>query len=94
MKGMLDYVLVGAVLLLSTGYALCTLGPRPLRQWVRAHTARALSAARLKTLAARINAGASAGACGGCDSCGGEAAKAPAAEIRIPVAKISRRNAH
>jgi hypothetical protein len=90
MNGFLDGSLVCLALLLSVGYALLSLGPRTLRRKLLAAFAYAAS------MAAQ---GKSHGACGGCDDCGTSAADAtksptkesPAAEIRVPVAKIGRR---
>ena len=106
MNGFLDGSLVCLALLLSVGYALLSLGPRSLRRKLLAAFAHAAArmpavlglrgAAQRLSMAAQ---GKSHGACGGCDDCGTSAADAtksptkesPAAEIRVPVAKIGRR---
>jgi hypothetical protein len=104
MNVILDNALVGLALLASAGYAAVSLGPRSLRRRILGVLGRA--AARAPTflglggMAQRLAAAAKAtGACGGCDSCGGEQAaaqKSPtqnssAAEVRVPMAKIGRR---
>lgn len=99
MNAVLDDVLVGAVLLISLGYALTKLGPRSLRKRIFAALGRLLAAApaifRLETVAQRLaNAsGKTQGACGGCDNCGSESSEAPPqhSEISVPVARIGRR---
>jgi uncharacterized protein DUF6587 len=98
MNHLLDNLLVGAVLLVSLGYAFARLGPRTLRQRMLAVLARLLAAApaifRLQRVAQRLSAASAKAqaACGGCDSCGSETAPPKAsAEISIPVGKIGRR---
>jgi hypothetical protein len=98
MNHLLDDLLVGAVLLLSLGYALARLGPRTLRMRMLEILSRVLAAApavfRLGPLAQRLSAasGKAHAACGGCDNCGSESSspKEPA-EISVPVGKIGRR---
>jgi hypothetical protein len=99
MNAVLDNSLVAAVLLVSLGYALVKLGPRPLRQRILWHLSRMLAAApaflRLTGVAQRLSAasGKNQAACGGCDSCGTEASSVPQAppEINVPITKIGRR---
>jgi uncharacterized protein DUF6587 len=104
MNGILDNALVGLALLASAGYAAISLGPRNLRRrilGVLSHgAARAPAFLGLGRIARRLAAASMAtGACGGCDSCGGEQAaaqkspkqKPSAAEVRVPMAKIGRR---
>ncbi len=81
MNSLLDNFLVGVVLLASIGYALYKLGPRNLRRHI-------LTLLKLKSAAA----GKVQGACGECDSCGAAAAQPASSDIRIPVAKIGRRD--
>jgi len=106
MNEFLDGFVVGLALLLSVGYALLSLGPRSLRRrllealsWAAARVPAVLG---LRAAAQRLSiaaAGKNQGACGGCDDCGTSAADAtkspakdsPAAEVRVPVAKIGRR---
>jgi predicted phage tail protein len=99
MNHLLDDLLVGAVLLVSLGYAFARLGPRTLRQRMLAGLGRILASApasfRLGGVAQRLSAasGQAQAACGGCDNCGSENTSAPkvSAEISVPVAKIGRR---
>jgi hypothetical protein len=104
MSAILDGCLVGLALLLSAGYALLSLGPRSLRRGFLAASSRWLSRAPagigLRSAAQRLAAAAGKGsACGGCDDCGSapagaadsSASESPAAEVRVPVAKIGRR---
>jgi hypothetical protein len=106
MNGILDGALVCFALLLSVGYALWSLGPRSLRGKLLAAfahvAARVPAVLGLRRAAQRLSiaaAGKSHGACGGCDDCGTSAADAtksaakdaPAAEVRVPLAKIGRR---
>src|SRR5271155_1834681 len=106
MNGILDGSLVCLALLLSVGYALLSLGPRSLRRKLLAvcafAAARVPAVLGLRGAAQRLSIaadGKSQGACGGCDDCGTSAADAtksatkdsPAAEVRVPVAKIGRR---
>jgi hypothetical protein len=103
MNGILDNLLVGVALLVSAAYALTSLGPKSLRRRMLGGlsrlTARAPAFLHLQRAAqwfADASAGKAHGACGGCDSCGsGEASaqKAPESEVKVPVAKIGRRNA-
>jgi len=98
MNHLLDDLLVGAVLLLSLGYAFARLGPRPLRQRMLAVLSRLLASApaifRLGGVAQRLSAasGKTQAACGGCDNCGSEnSSPQVSAEISVPVGKIGRR---
>ncbi len=105
MNSVLDNSLVGLALLASAGYAAMKLGPRSLRQSVLKGLSRLFAQAPtfpgLRRIAERFDAAAAGkaqGACGGCDNCGSEPASAqsaaqnlPAAEVRVPVAKIGRR---
>jgi hypothetical protein len=99
MNAVLDNFLVGVVLLVSVGYALYKLGPRPLRMRILATLSRVMSAApaffKLSRAAQRLAnaAGGPAGACGGCDNCGAEPSspQASSGEIKIPAASIRRR---
>jgi hypothetical protein len=99
MNQLLDDLLVGAVLLLSLGYAFVRLGPRTLRTRMLEILSRVLAAApavfRLGRVAQRLSAASAKAqaACGGCDNCGSETASAPkvSAEISVPVGKIGRR---
>jgi len=77
MHGIIDGVLVGAVLLASVVYATLSLGPRTLRRRVLAGTAALLGRLPrgfgLADLALRLQSAAAAkasGSCGGCDNCG------------------------
>jgi hypothetical protein len=101
MNGILDDSLVGLALLVAAGYAVSSLGPRGLRRGLLGGLGRV--AARLpkffglRRTAQRLSvasAGKAKGACGGCDSCGSEQSPAQPSsegEVRIPVAKIGRR---
>jgi hypothetical protein len=98
MNHLLDDLLVGAVLLLSLGYAFARLGPRTLRTRMLAGLSRVLAAApaifRLRRVAQRLSAasGKAQAACGGCDNCGTESSSPQAsADISVPVGKIGRR---
>ena len=98
MNHLLDNLLVGAVLLLSLGYASARLGPRTLRQRMLAVLARMLASApaifRLERVAQRLSAASAKAqaACGGCDNCGSETSPPKgSAEISVPVGKIGRR---
>jgi hypothetical protein len=104
MKGVLDGLLVGLALFASIIYAAFSLGPRTLRPRLLAGASALLRRLPgfpgLHDVAARLNAAAAAaaakakGACGGCDNCGPEqapAARSPASEVRIPLAKIGKR---
>jgi hypothetical protein len=98
MNHLFDDLLVGAVLLLSVGYAFARLGPRTLRQRMLAVLSRVLASApatfRLDQVAQRLWAasGKAQAACGGCDNCGSESSSPKvSAEISVPVGKIGRR---
>ena len=102
MTHLLDYTVVGLILLLALGYAAASLGPRSWRQSVLSAMARVTRrmprALGFNALTERISraAGQSQGACGGCDSCGSTAAApqaktATGAEVTIRVDKIGRR---
>jgi hypothetical protein len=98
MNTFLDDFLVGLVLVAGFGYAVYSLGPRVLRARTRAGLSALLghlpaffglrgTARRLSTAATK-----SKGACGGCDNCGSETpAPRAASEVRIPLARISKR---
>jgi len=103
MKSVIDHSLVGLVLILSTGYAITSLGPRSLRPRLWGACGRLLAGlppalglgglSRRLSNASHVKAG---GACGGCDNCGAPTLSspiqsAPPAEVRIPLAKIGRR---
>jgi hypothetical protein len=95
MNRLLDDSLVIVVLLASVAYAMSSLGPKGLRRRMGFWLARLAARMRLGGLARRLDqraAAKSAGACGGCETCGGDAAeeKSPSAEIRVPVSKIGR----
>ena len=105
MNGVLDYSLVGLVLLISAGYALSRLSPRSLRRRMLAALSRIFARAPkfsgLRRLSQRLEVASAAtaqGACGGCETCGSEQApKSPAqlpraAEVRVPLGKIGRRS--
>jgi hypothetical protein len=84
MNSVIDYFLVGLVLLLSTAYALTSLGPRSLRPRLLAALGRLLAALPavlgLKGVSQRLTNASTdkaKGACGGCDNCG----SAPAEQI-------------
>lgn len=101
MNSILDDSLVGLALLASAGYAVASLGPRSLRRRILSVLGRAAAQAPaflgLGRMARRLAAASMAkaqGACGGCDSCGSEptpASQSKSAEVRVPVARISRR---
>jgi hypothetical protein len=98
----IDNSLVGLALLASAVYAVSALGPKGLRKRMWGALAHLVAIAprfmRLGRIARRLDeaaAGKTAGACGGCGSCGSEQPdtdKQPASEVRVPVAKIARRN--
>ncbi len=103
MSRLLDAALVAIVLGVSLVYAMYSLGPKPLRRWLRAAladlAARAPAALHLGGVERRLRetAGGSA-ACGGCESCGPSPevrapdAREPAGkEIRVPAASIGKR---
>lgn len=95
--------LVGLALLVSVGYAVSSLGPRPLRNGLLAALSRLLARAPacfgLQAVARRLSAASrrvtgATGACGGCDNCGTAQTEAPhsaSAEVKVPVANIGRR---
>jgi hypothetical protein len=98
MNSILDNSLVALALIVSAGYALSSLGPRSLRRRVLGSLSRAAARAPvflgLRRISSRLGAAAAGkapGACGGCDDCG-SAQNSPAAETRVPVAKIGRRS--
>jgi len=101
MSTLLDGSVVGLALLASVGYAVSSLGPRSWRVRLLAATSRlaerAPSYLKLGSIARRLAAAAIVkpqGACGGCDNCGTESATAPhsaPAEVKVPVANITRR---
>jgi hypothetical protein len=98
MNHLLDNLLVGAVLLLSLGYAFARLGPRALRRRMLDGLGRMFASAPavfgLGRIAQRLSAasGKAQGACGGCDNCGTESsASKVSGEISVPVGKIGRR---
>jgi hypothetical protein len=102
MNGVLDYSLVGLVLVVSAGYAITSLGPQGVRQHLLATLGRVVARVPaflgLRRVARRLAIASAAkahGACGGCGDCGSEkspAQKSPAAEVRVPMAKIGRRD--
>jgi hypothetical protein len=100
MNRFLDNSLVVLALLVSGWYALSSLGPKSLRMrlWrtLARAAARAPSFLRLEGLARRLDAaaGKASGGCGGCGSCASDqpAAKPTLPEVRVPVAKIGRRD--
>jgi hypothetical protein len=102
MNAVLDNFLVGVLLLVSVGYAVYKLGPRTLKRRILQTLSRAMAATpvflRLGRAAQKLDAaslGNAQGACGGCDNCGTESSSEPqpsSGDIKIPVAKIGRRN--
>ncbi len=101
MNRILDNAVVGLALLASAGYALSSLGPKGLR--MRLFTALAQLAAHapailhLDPVARRLEAaaGKTSGSCGGCGSCDPAPStqdQPPASEVRVPIAKVGRRN--
>ncbi len=100
MPTIIDELLVGLVLLASVIYAAFALGPKTLRGRVLRAAAGVLrrlpAVPGVHVIAQRLQAaagGKAGGACGGCDNCGSEprAEAPPAAEVRVPLAKIGRR---
>jgi hypothetical protein len=98
MNHLLDNLLVGAVLLLSLGYAFARLGPRTLRRRMLDGLGRMFESAPavfgLSRIAQRLSSasGKAQGACGGCGNCGTESsAPKVSGEISVPVGKIGRR---
>ena len=106
MNSVIDNSLVGLALLASAWYAVMKLGPRSLRQGVLeglsrlfAHAPAAFSLRGISERLGAASAGKAQGACGGCDNCGSEqtpaqqaAQDSPPAEVRVPVARIGRRD--
>lgn len=98
MNALLDNLLVGAVILLSLGYALVKLGPRSLRQRLLRLLSLVLAAApsflKLEGVSQRLSAasGKTQAACGGCDSCGESSSAPQPSEINVPIGKIGRRS--
>jgi len=101
MNRILDNSLVGLALLASAGYALSSLGPKRLRARLftaLAHlTARAPAFLRLGSVARGLEAaaaGKTSGSCGcgGCDSTPSAPDQPPAPEVRVPLAKVGKRN--
>ena len=98
MSSFLDNALVALALLSSVTYAVLMLGPRSLKKRVLGIVGRWLKKApkflRLGGAARRLADASTApqGACGGCDNCGTESSVPQSKrEIKIPLAKISRR---
>lgn len=102
MNAFLDDTLVAIVLAASVGYALFSLGPKPLRRRLRTAladlAARAPARMHLGAVERRLREAADSSACGGCGSCETPSKDAAAAgsasgptEIRVPAAKIGRR---
>jgi hypothetical protein len=80
MNSIVDYSLVGLLLLLSTGYAVTSLGPRSLRPRLLMAVGRVLAALPaflgLEGVSQRLTNASTVkaqGACGGCDNCGSTA---------------------
>lgn len=107
MNSVLDNALVGLALLVSAGYAVSSLGPKSVRRRLLGVLGRAAARAPayfgLRRMSQRLAAASmvkAQGACGGCDNCGAEEASAskpgsqnsPAPDVRVPLAKIGRRN--
>jgi hypothetical protein len=101
MNRLLDDALVAIVLLTSVGYALLSLGPKPLRRLLRTAladlAARAPARMHLGAIERRLrDAAGGSGACGGCESCAAEpedlgtSARA-ASETHVPLANIGKR---
>lgn len=75
---MLQNLIVGLIVAWALWVAATGLLPRPLRAALRRHAARLAGAMGLARLAQRLaTPTSSAGACGGCDSCGDKPAAAP-----------------
>jgi len=85
----IDDAVVGAILLMSILYAVYALGPKALRQRLLSYGGWVLPGGLGRRLraAAQVKAG---GACGGCESCGSNAATD--GEVGIPVSRIGKRN--
>ena len=108
MNGILGNSLVGLALIISTGYAVASLGPRSLRRRFLSSLSRVAARAPaflgLKQFSERLagaSAGKAKGACGGCDDCGSAqdsraaeigAPEIGSAETRVPLTKVGRRN--
>lgn len=102
MNKIIDNSLVGLALLASAVYAVSALGPKGVRKRMWGTLAHLAALAprfmRLDRIARRLDeaaAGKNSGACGGCGSCASDqpdTGKPPASEVRVPVAKIARRN--
>ena len=100
MNRYLDNSLVILALLASCVYVLSSLGPKSLRAriWgaLARGAARAPSFLRLDGLARRLDAaaGKAGGGCGGCGSCASDqpGAEPASPEVRVPAAKIGRRD--
>jgi hypothetical protein len=94
MSRLLDTAVVAIVLAASVLYAMYSLGPKRLRQWLRGRLADLAARAHLGRLERRLREAASAG-CGGCESCAsseeGAAARGGAKEFRVPAASIGKR---
>ncbi len=103
MSGLLGDMLVGLAVLASALYAVAALGPKSWR--ARAYAALAAGILRLPAglgvralalrWAARLRAASTkAGGCGGCGDCSSGPATTPpaAAEVRVPIASISKRH--
>ena len=100
MPHLADLLLVGLALLISALYALIALGPRSWRGTAAASfaalAARSAALPGLRAALLRLSvslAGKPRGSCGGCASCGTDAAagNAAAAESRVPVGKLGMR---
>jgi hypothetical protein len=94
MNSVIDYSLVGLLLLLSTGYAFASLGPRSLRPRLLAAFGRLLAGLPdvlgLKGVSQRLSSASTAkaaGACGGCDNCGSAAAAEQSSATQLPPAQ-------
>jgi hypothetical protein len=102
MNGILDNLLVGLALIVSAAYAVSSLGPKSFRRRLLGAmgrvTARAPTFLHLRRAAQWFTVASAAkaqGACGGCDSCASDQAptqQSPEPEIKVPLAKIGRRN--
>ena len=102
MTPLVDHSLVALALIVSAGYALCSLGPRSLAR--RLQTMGAVVLARLprfvgmRGIARRLAdraAVAGGAACGGCDNCGADSKgeqSPPPDEVRVPLNQIGRRS--
>jgi hypothetical protein len=100
MNSIIDYSLVGLILVLSLGYAVTALGPKGLRPRLWAGVGRLLARLPaflgLKRLSQRLalaSAVKPAGACGGCDNCGSaetaeRGAPAPSAPKQGPASEV------